>query len=111
MKTLAALAVILSVSSIANADILRPRNNFTATAYEGEAAQALWDSLKVKEQAEFATRVGSSKAKVLRAADGIFELVCVKLTTNNDEVSYNCEMKHSDDGRPVPQYRVRRRLG
>ena len=111
MKTFAAIAAILSVSSVASADILRPRTNFTASPYEGQAAQSLWESLSVAEQTEFAGRTSSSKVKVLRAADGKFELVCSKFTKSDGEKSYTCEMKHSDDGRPVPAYRVRRRLG
>ena len=118
IKSLMAVAIVFAMSTgAANADIPRPpRVNYDTHQVSALGSQGLYNVLDVRAQWGDSLRTMVSVYKVLRAQDGLSEVVCYKSTrakrnTTPAKVSYSCKINTSKDGREVPKHKHRRRLG
>lgn len=99
MKKLLFVVTVLMAGS-AFGDIPPEPTNIKRLEYQGEAAKKLYDSLDVK-AVRNDTRLGPSSVKVLRAEDGLFQIVCRQEAAESAENV--CLVEVSLDGKEVPK--------
>jgi hypothetical protein len=106
---------LLMAGAIAQADIPRPgvpTANISIGKIDGVAASALWESLKSKEIRGSALRTSSSSYKVLRAEDGLDQVVCERTVfTLKNNSSVECFTETSLDGKELKEFKPHIRLG
>lgn len=115
------IAVLALAASTAFADIPSPRATNRATENErwssevktnriaGGAAKALYESINSPEHRS-SSLPSSSTFKVLRAQDGLNQVLCEKRSKDN-RVSIECITETSLDGEKLLEYKRQTRMG
>lgn len=102
MKRNLLLAAVL-LSTPVFADIPAEENHIQSLEYEGEAAEKLCDALDVKVIPGDSLRTRISSYKVLRAEDGLFQIVC-KDSKAQRKRTVSAAVQVSLDGRELPKF-------
>lgn len=120
MKHIILTAILLS-ASISFADIPSPprggdveQRDIQHSVIEGDAAAALWESADVSEIRGDSLRNGGSSHKVLRAKDGLDQVICTKTYRSvraEKTTTYRCRTETSLDGEKLKKFVPAIRLG
>ena len=111
------LAALCLGSNLLHADLIDPNrhnhNAYDLKVYSGESAITMYSGLSTAEMFEFSLRTTYAKYRVLRTADGAFEIACSieRNRADNSIREARCEVKQSTDGSSVPSFRPRARMG
>lgn len=113
MKQLIFTAILFSLTTaLADIPSLPPRHGddgreVREAVIEGDAAAAIWESSNATELRGDSLRNGGSAHKVLRAKDGLDQVICTKTyrTLRDEKVtSYRCRTETSLDGEKLKKF-------
>jgi len=118
MKKIILTAVITVLSTVAMADIPNMdkgsnKDEVTTSQISGAAAEALYSSINSAEKLEASLRTGSTVYKVLRAKDGMDQVICHKTSTTlgRKKISYECTAESSNTDEKLAVYNAPIRMG
>jgi hypothetical protein len=111
-KTALALIAFGFIAQISHADIPGRPETSKRASIEGDAALALYKAINSKEIMTGALRTGSYTAKVLRAKDGLSQVVCEVYRNHLDQSEKaHCNTELSTDGKELPAFKPTVRMG
>lgn len=116
MKKIILAALLLSTATafadIPNLPVDRDAEEVRTSVIEGDAAVAVWESMGSKEIRGDQLRTGGSSHKVLRAKDGLDQVICTKTFSSiRNKSSVRCKTESSMDGEKLKTFVPTIRMG
>jgi len=117
MKAMILVSIVSLLASVSMADIpampVKKQSAVKETAISGAAAEAVYESIAGAEQMEAGLRTMTQTYRVLRAEDGMDQVICHKTVTRMGRISttYECEAQSSKDGNKLQVFKPSIKMG
>lgn len=117
MKKMLLVSILTLLSTAAMADIpnmgKHKSEEVTSTQITGAAAEAIYESIDMAPKMEASLRTSATSYKVLRADDGLDQVICHKTSGSigRKKVSYDCTTESSNTEDTLPVYKPAIKMG